>query len=56
MAYGSASAVNHAEEEAEEQGLSERAVWAYSVGHVMNDATAACWFSYLLILLEKVGR
>jgi hypothetical protein len=25
-----------------------------SIGHVMNDSTAACWFSYLLIYLEKV--
>lgn len=25
----------------------------YSVGHVLNDMTAACWFSYLLYYLEK---
>lgn len=25
----------------------------YSVGHVLNDVTAACWFSYLLYYLEK---
>jgi hypothetical protein len=35
--------------------MSEACVWAYAVGHVMNDATAACWFSYLLILLENVS-
>ena len=26
---------------------------SYSVGHFLNDATAACWFSYLLLYLEQ---
>ncbi|EAR84718.2 MFS transporter (macronuclear) [Tetrahymena thermophila SB210] len=28
--------------------------WAYSVGHFMNDLTAACWFNYLLYWLKQV--
>lgn len=29
-------------------------VSAYSVGHVLNDMCAACWFSYLLLFLQNV--
>lgn len=29
-------------------------LYAFSVGHVLNDMTAACWFSYLLIMLTQV--
>jgi hypothetical protein len=32
-----------------DEPLPESVVWAYSAGHVLNDASAACWFSYLLI-------
>lgn len=32
-----------------DEPLPERVVWAYAFGHVLNDASAACWFSYLLI-------
>lgn len=41
-----------------DEPLEERVVWAYAAGHVLNDASAACWFSYLLIyreLLSGVG-
>lgn len=26
---------------------------SYSVGHFLNDATASCWFSYLLLYLTQ---
>lgn len=29
---------------------------SYSVGHVLNDMTAACWFSYLLLFLERAEK
>ena len=29
-------------------------VWAYGVGHFVNDLVAACWFNYLLYFLNKV--
>jgi Na+/melibiose symporter-like transporter len=29
-------------------------VWAYGVGHFINDLTAACWFNYLFFFLKKV--
>jgi len=35
--------------------LTETCVWAYAVGHVLNDASAACWFSYLLVYLVRFG-
>ena len=38
-----------------DEPLPESVTWAYALGHVLNDASAACWFSYLLIYLEKVG-
>lgn len=35
-----------------DEPLPEKVVWAYAAGHVLNDASAACWFSYLLIYRE----
>ncbi len=29
-------------------------IWAYGVGHFVNDLVAACWFNYLLYFLNKV--
>ena len=29
-------------------------MWAYGVGHFINDLVAACWFNYLLYFLNKV--
>lgn len=34
--------------------LSSSQFWAFSVGHVLNDMCAACWFTYLLVYLEQV--
>eukprot|EP00753_Platysulcus_tardus_P015246 PLAT4940.3.p2 GENE.PLAT4940.3~~PLAT4940.3.p2 ORF type:complete len:612 (+),score=198.54 PLAT4940.3:1294-3129(+) len=33
--------------------LRRRQLVSFSVGHVLNDMCAACWFSYLLIFLEN---
>jgi len=33
--------------------LSRFTTACYSVGHFMNDATASCWFSYLLLYLQQ---
>lgn len=30
-------------------------VLSYGVGHMLNDLTAACWFTYLLIFLTDIG-
>ena len=35
-------------------GLKKIHVWAYGVGHFINDLVAACWFNYLLYFLTKV--
>ena len=29
-------------------------IWAYGVGHVLNDLTATCWFSFLLYYLTDI--
>lgn len=35
--------------------LPRRAVLCYGTGHMLNDLTAACWFTYLLIFLTDIG-
>ena len=31
-------------------------MWAYGVGHFINDLVAACWFNYLFFFLKKVVK
>ncbi|KAL2632406.1 hypothetical protein R1flu_017092 [Riccia fluitans] len=35
--------------------LPRRAIFSYGTGHMLNDLTAACWFTYLLIFLTDIG-
>ncbi|KAJ7552118.1 hypothetical protein O6H91_06G042500 [Diphasiastrum complanatum] len=35
--------------------LSRRAILSYGTGHVLNDLTASCWFTYLLVFLTDIG-
>lgn len=35
-------------------GLGRIHIWAYGVGHFVNDLVAGCWFNYLLYFLSKV--
>jgi Na+/melibiose symporter-like transporter len=35
-------------------GLTQLDIWAYGVGHFINDMTATCWFNYLLFFLTEV--
>lgn len=35
--------------------LPRKAVFFYGVGHMLNDLTSACWFTYLLIFLTDIG-
>lgn len=30
-------------------------VFYYGVGHMLNDVTSACWFTYLLVFLTDIG-
>ena len=34
--------------------LTDRDVWAYSLGHFFNDLVAACWFNYLIYFLKNI--
>lgn len=31
-------------------------IWAYGVGHFINDLVAACWFNYLFFFLKRVVK
>ncbi|WCJ41911.1 Major facilitator superfamily protein [Euphorbia peplus] len=35
--------------------VGRRSVIYYGVGHMLNDITAACWFTYLLLFLTDIG-
>ncbi|KAI9170301.1 hypothetical protein LWI28_025702 [Acer negundo] len=35
--------------------LGRRSVIYYGMGHMLNDITAACWFTYLLVFLSDIG-
>ncbi|KAK1260001.1 hypothetical protein QJS04_geneDACA010138 [Acorus gramineus] len=35
--------------------LGRRSVFFYGVGHMLNDITSACWFTYLLLFLTDIG-
>ncbi|XP_011009644.1 PREDICTED: major facilitator superfamily domain-containing protein 12-like isoform X2 [Populus euphratica] len=35
--------------------VGRRSVFYYGVGHMLNDITAACWFTYLLLFLTEIG-
>eukprot|EP00456_Euglypha_rotunda_P013426 TRINITY_DN14026_c0_g1_i2.p1 TRINITY_DN14026_c0_g1~~TRINITY_DN14026_c0_g1_i2.p1 ORF type:complete len:157 (-),score=26.00 TRINITY_DN14026_c0_g1_i2:11-481(-) len=39
-----------------EKGLSTLEILAYAMGHVLNDMVAACWFTYLLVLLTVADK
>lgn len=34
--------------------LTRPQIMAYSVGHIVNDMTCTCWFTYLLLVMHKV--
>ena len=33
--------------------ISKKLLVSYSLGHVLNDLCAGCWFSYLLLYLQR---
>ncbi|CAK7331718.1 unnamed protein product [Dovyalis caffra] len=35
--------------------VGRRSVFYYGVGHMLNDITSACWFTYLLLFLTEIG-
>lgn len=35
--------------------LERCSVFYYGVGHMLNDITSACWFTYLLVFLTEIG-
>ena len=49
----SLDAANADDATAEVAPLSRCAFFSYAVGHVLNDMCASCWFTYLLVYLQK---
>ena len=37
-------------------GLDQKKIFGYGVGHFINDLVAACWFNYLLFFLKHVVK
>lgn len=35
--------------------LNRCSVLSYGVGHMLNDMTSSCWFTYLLLFLTEIG-
>lgn len=43
------------DEEVGSKPLGRCSVFTYGVGHMLNDITSACWFTYLLVFLTDIG-
>ncbi|XP_027113608.1 uncharacterized protein [Coffea arabica] len=46
---------NTEDEELGAKPLRRLSVFYYGVGHMLNDITSACWFTYLLVFLTDIG-
>lgn len=38
-----------------DEPLWRRSIFCYGIGHMLNDLTSACWFTYLLMFLTEIG-
>lgn len=47
--------VGEDEEDSFTKPLGRLSVFYYGVGHMLNDITASCWFTYLLLFLTQIG-
>ncbi|CAH9085490.1 unnamed protein product [Cuscuta epithymum] len=43
------------DDQSSEKRLGRCSVALYGVGHMLNDITSACWFTYLLVFLTDIG-
>ncbi|XP_057981881.1 uncharacterized protein LOC131167094 isoform X2 [Malania oleifera] len=43
------------DDESGSKPLERRSVLYYGVGHMLNDITSSCWFTYLLVFLTDIG-
>lgn len=43
------------DEDAFTKPLGRQTIFYYGVGHMLNDITSACWFTYLLVFLTDIG-
>ncbi|CAD8107300.1 unnamed protein product [Paramecium primaurelia] len=57
MEWNKASQVNEKEigyKKYKFDSLTTSQFWAYCMGHMLNDLSAACWFNYLLFYLKRI--
>lgn len=47
--------VNAGDDELSNKPIKRLSVFYYGVGHMLNDITSACWFTYLLVFLTEIG-
>lgn len=47
--------VNARDDELSNEPIKRLSVFYYGVGHMLNDITSACWFTYLLVFLTEIG-
>ncbi|KAI9156263.1 hypothetical protein LWI28_003197 [Acer negundo] len=50
-----ANSISDDDDESFTKPLGRRSVTYYGTGHMLNDITAACWFTYLLLFLTDIG-
>lgn len=54
--YFYSTMINHSEDdESLTKPLGRCSVFYYGIGHMLNDITSACWFTYLLVFLTDIG-
>ncbi|KAE8672154.1 hypothetical protein F3Y22_tig00111851pilonHSYRG00109 [Hibiscus syriacus] len=46
---------NSIEDDSFSKPVGRWSVYCYGVGHMLNDITSACWFTYLLLFLTEIG-
>ncbi|XP_022726428.1 major facilitator superfamily domain-containing protein 12-like isoform X2 [Durio zibethinus] len=46
---------NSIEDDSFSKPVGRRSIFYYGVGHMLNDITSACWFTYLLLFLTDIG-
>ncbi|KAA3471523.1 Major facilitator superfamily domain-containing protein 12 [Gossypium australe] len=46
---------NSIEDDSFSKPVGRWSVYCYGVGHMLNDITSACWFTYLLLFLTEMG-
>lgn len=55
LIWGAVMSIVDEEDDSRTKLLGRWQVFYYGMGHMLNDITASCWFTYLLLFLEDIG-